>query len=310
MLSILIPARNEKFLSKTVEDLLKNAQGDIEVIVCLDGWDFKDEVRDKQTGRMVAVPRSKDPRVIYIEKHPGEGMRAGINSAAAIAKGRWLMKIDGHCMVSPGFDVELTKNWEKNTVVIPRRKRLDADNWCIQDVGKVDIDYEYLCFPNDPSDFGGASLHGRKWDDRSRERLGKPEFMLDENMSFQGSCWVMEKEYFEFLDLMDEKNYGVFTNEAQEIGLKCWLSGGRVLTNKNVWYAHLHKGKTHGRGYRLDERQLIKGGTFTRKWLDNSTGWKKQTLPFSFIIERFWPVPAWPEDWKEHFPGIDVLPTQ
>ena len=36
--SIIIPARNEVFLQKTVSDLLTKAEGDIEVIVILDGY--------------------------------------------------------------------------------------------------------------------------------------------------------------------------------------------------------------------------------------------------------------------------------
>ena len=35
--SVLIPARNEKFLNKTIKCALKSATGDIEVIVLLDG---------------------------------------------------------------------------------------------------------------------------------------------------------------------------------------------------------------------------------------------------------------------------------
>ena len=112
-------------------------------------------------------------------------------------------------------------------------------------------------------------------------------------MSAQGSCWFMEKNYFYTLELEDETNYGTFCNEFQEIGLKCWLSGGRVVTNKKTWYAHLHK--TDGRGYPLDRTQIEKGANYTNRWLTN-TAWHKQTLPFTWLIERFWPVPGWPED--------------
>lgn len=293
VVSIIIPSRNEKFLTKTILELLEKAKGEIEVIAILDGyWDAVVE----------------DPRVHYIHKGEAEGMRAGINSGVELAKGKYIMKIDGHCMVDEGFDVKLAESCEKDTVIIPRRKRLDADNWCIQDVGKPDVDYEFLSFPDNPADFGGPGLNGRIWTRRILERKDNPEFDIDENLSFQGSCWFMEKEYFHFLDLMDEEHYGTFWNEAQEIGLKCWLSGGRVLTNKKTWYAHLHKGKKHGRGYTLDGKQLTKGASFTKKWLSNSTGWKKQTKPLSWLIEHFSPLEGWPENWKEQFPNIDKLP--
>ncbi len=285
MISIIIPSRNEQFLQKTIEDVLAKAKGDIEVIAVLDG--YWTALRD-------------DKRVKIIHKGESKGMRAGINSGVAIARGEFIMKLDGHCMVDEGFDVKLAEDCEDNWVVIPRRKRLDAENWCIQDVGKPDVDYEYLSFPDNPADFGGKGLNGRIWTERALERK---DILIDENMSFQGSGWFMKKSYFEFLELMDEENYGTFWNEAQEIGLKAWLSGGKVMTNKKTWYAHLHKGKKYGRGYNLDHSQTIKGATHTNKWLRDKN-WHKQTLPFKWLIEKFWPVPTWPEDYEKRISEI------
>ena len=37
-LSVLIPARNEMFLTRTVENLLENIEGDTEVIAICDGY--------------------------------------------------------------------------------------------------------------------------------------------------------------------------------------------------------------------------------------------------------------------------------
>ena len=34
------------------------------------------------------------------------------------------------------------------------------------------------------------------------------------------------------------------------------------------------------------------------KWLTNSA-WHKQTLPLSWLIDKFWPVPGWPENYQE-----------
>ena len=36
-LSVILPARNEQFLRRTVEDVLANIEGDTEIIVVLDG---------------------------------------------------------------------------------------------------------------------------------------------------------------------------------------------------------------------------------------------------------------------------------
>ncbi len=287
VISVVIPSRNEVFLQQTVRDLLSKAEGEIEVIVNLDGYWPNPQLED-------------DPRLRLIHRGEAQGMRAGINSAVAIARGQYILKSDAHCMFDQGWDTKLLADMEDNWVVIPRRKRLDAENWAIQDVGKPDVDYEYLSFPDDPADFGGKGLNGKIWTERARERA---DILIDDNISFQGSCWFMKRDYFYELELMDEGNYGTFWNEAQEIGLKCWLSGGRVVTNKKTWYAHLHKGKKHGRMYSLDHSQLPIGATYTKKWMTDSA-WDKQTLPFTWLIEKFMPLPGWPEDWKEQIKVI------
>lgn len=279
MLSIVIPSRNEKFLVPTVNDLLKNARGDIEIIVVLDGY-------------WIELPN--DPRVKIIHRGEPRGMRAGINSAVAIAKGEVIMKIDAHCMVSEGYDVALTKDLEPDWVSVPRRHRLDAENWKIDDGGKQPIDYMYVCSPTDPNDWGGAGLNGKVWEEKNRSQKLK-EVMIDDLMSSQGSCWIMHKDYFYELELMDEASYGTFWNEFQEIGFKCWLSGGRVVINKNAWYAHLHKGKKYGRGYRLLQSALDQGAGHTSKWMKFKEAWDKQTLPLSWLIEKFMP-PTWTDE--------------
>lgn len=282
MVSIVIPARNEQFLQQTIKDLLSKAEGEIEILVALDGY-------------WPNPPIEIDPRVRLIHSGKVRGMRGGINACVAVARGKYILKIDAHCMVDQGYDVKLVADCEPNWVVIPRRKRLDAEKWEVQDVGKPDVDYEYVSFPDNPADFGGPGLNGRIWNERIKERK---DILIDDNLSFQGSCWFMHRDYFYELELMDDVSYGPFWNEAQEIGFKCLTSGGRLVTNKKTWYAHLHKGKKYGRGYTLNEDWLGTGAAFTKRWMLNDA-WAKQKIPFNEIIERFWPLPGWPEDWKD-----------
>ena len=90
-LSVIIPSRNEMFLAKTVEDILAKAHGDIEVIAILDGY--------------WPTPLLKtDNRLIVLHRGKPMGMRAAVNAAAAIAKGKFIMKCDAHCMFAAGFD--------------------------------------------------------------------------------------------------------------------------------------------------------------------------------------------------------------
>lgn len=288
--SVIIPARNEKYLVPTIEDVFRNARGEVEIIAVLEGY---------YPENWKAVT-DKYPNLHTIHHSEAQGMRPAINAAAASAISRgtkYLMKLDAHCSVGEGFDEILKADCDKDWVVVPRRKRLDPETWTLKDVGKPDIDYHYLSFPDDPSDFGGPGLNGKVWEQRIRERFGKPEYDIDDEMSSQGSGWFMHASYFQQLELMDAANYGKFWNEAQELFLKCWLSGGRGVINKKTHYAHWHKGKA-GRGYKLPESWLKQGATFTKKWLFNEA-WPRQTLPFKTLIERFWPVPSWPENWEE-----------
>ena len=278
MLSVIIPSRNEIYLQKTIDDVLSKSKRDIEIIAILDGY-WPDP------------PLKDDPRLKIIHHGTSHGMRGSINAGVAVAKGDLILKCDAHCMFAEGFDITLEADCDENWVVIPRRKRLDARNWTIEQNGRPDVDYEYLSYPNVNGNWNDG-LHGRVWEERALKRA---DILIDDNMSAQGSCWMMHRDYFNKLELEDEEHYGTFSNEFQEIGLKCWLSGGRVITNKKTWYAHLHKDKDMGRGYSLPGDQVEKGFLYTNRWLTN-TAWHKQIHPFTWLIERFWPVPGWPED--------------
>jgi len=286
LVSIVIPTRNEQFLRQTTEDLLAKSRGDIEIIICMDGYD-----PEKDEKSVV-----DDRRVQYIEKPEAEGMRSGINSCVFEANGDYILKIDGHCLLDDGYDIKLVKDSQPDWVVIPRRKRLDAENWCVQDCGKPDVDYEFLSFPDNPSDFGGKGLNGRIWTQRIVDRMSNNAYDIDENMSFQGSCWFMPRALFDELELMDDKMWGTFWSEAQEIGLRAWLSGKKVMTNKKTWYAHLHKGRKYGRGYHLDGKQLNVGSKQNMRFFAGEKMWKNQIHPLSWLIERLMPIPGWTQE--------------
>src|SRR4030066_1365979 len=180
--SIIIPSRNERFMPETVEDIFKKATGDIEVIVVLDGyWPNP-------------IPPSRK-NLIWIHRGQAMGMRDAINSAAAIAKGEYLLKCDAHCMFAEGFDEVLKQDCADNWIVIPSRYSLDAEEWKIDDNKKSRRDYHYLCYP-DPNKEHDVGMHGVECRDRARER-SDPKYEIDDEMSFQGSCWFMTKHHFD-----------------------------------------------------------------------------------------------------------------
>lgn len=294
-LTIIIPARNELYLQQTIDDLLLKASGDVEVIVVLDGY-------------WPQVPLKVNPRLVAIHRER-RGMRAGINSAVAISKGKYIMKVDAHCMFPPGFDEVLESYCDGDWVVIPRRYSLDLETWNVKH--KQFIDYEYLGWPYDGKlEVHGSTvgLHARAWDARTEERIDR---LIDENMTFQGSCWFTTREHFEKrIGYLQDDGYGTFIGEPQEIGLKTWLGGGRIMTNKRTYYAHLWKGKPYRAAHqealgipytRIGMSELKTGNAFSVDyWIHDR--WKERKHDLSWLIERFWPVPSWPEERDKWIP--------
>jgi len=57
-LSIVIPARNELFLSRTVQDLLEHVEGDTDIIVALDGAPADPPLPESPRVRVLYFPQS------------------------------------------------------------------------------------------------------------------------------------------------------------------------------------------------------------------------------------------------------------
>lgn len=281
MISIVIPSKNEKFLQRTILDILEKATGDIEIFPVLDGYIIPIE------------ERVKDPRVTYIlaEAKPYSQKRQAINSMVnKHAHGEYVMSVDAHCMFAKGFDEQLVKDHQPTWVQVPRRHRLDAENWSLQPQSdnRPPIDYEYIMF--NPLLKDNEGLHGFKWDERT---LARGDILIDDILTFQGSCWFMTKKWFQERGFMDVKYQG-WGQEAEEISFETWKNGGRVVVNKNTWYAHLHKGAKYGRMYFMSKDENRRSYEYSYDlWI------RKNKEFFISLIERFMPLPGWPNNWKE-----------
>lgn len=282
--AIAIPSRNEIFLRKTILDVLENATGDIHIYPILDGYEPPSE-------EIVTDPRVtyiRLPKVDYTQK------RHGINQMVATTDAKYVMTLDGHCLLAKGFDEVLKKDLEEDWVVVPRRHRLDAENWCLQDQSdsRPPIDYEYLMYPKL---FEPRAFHGFKWDQRTLANWDKK---IDEIITFQGSMWFMHKTHFNKMGLMQIEGYTGWGEEAEEVSFKTWLSGGRVIVNKNTYYAHLHKGNKYGRGYFLSKSANNACYRYAYDfWMNNRL--KNRVHDFSWLIDKFMPMPNWKADWRE-----------
>src|SRR3990172_10828265 len=115
-LSIIIPARKEMFLTKTVEDILANIEGNTEIIVVEDGgWSDP------------GIPQNERVTIIY---HPESiGQRASCNEAAKLSQAKYLMKCDAHCAFDKGFDRKMLEVIQKDWTLVPTMRNLHAFDW-------------------------------------------------------------------------------------------------------------------------------------------------------------------------------------
>lgn len=307
-LSILIPARNEYFLSKTIDSLTRNIRGNTEILVGLDGeW---------------SEPPLEDYPNVSVAYYPTSiGQRAMTNQLCRVSKAKYVMKIDAHCNVDEGFDVKMMAEMEDNLTMIPTMWNLHVFNWKCKKCGN-----EWYQSPTpkhcqlpgekqgenpncDSKDFERKII----WEPRAgrknlfyrfdtdlhfqyhRGRGHRPEDTdaLVETMSSQGSCFMLTREkYWEF-DICDE-GHGSWGQQGTEVACKTWLSGGRLVTNKKTWYAHMFRtqGGDFGFPYPISESKKQEAVVYSKNlWLNNS--WPKQIRPLSWLIEKFNPLPAW-----------------
>jgi len=301
-LSIIIPARNEMFLAKTIKDILTNIRGDTEVIAVCDGnW---------------ADPLIEDnPRVTLIYHSESIGQRAATNKAAKFSRAKYLMKLDAHCGFAEGFDAILMADMQDDFTMAPIMRNLHAFDWVCKKCGdrryqgitptecpKCDNKTEFerdivwisktnpqstsYCFDPEP--------HFQYFTEFKKRPEGQGD--LTETMSLQGSCFMATRDKYFELNLCDEI-LGSWGSQGIEVACKTWLSGGRVVVNHKTWYSHMFrtKGGDFGFPYHLSGRQTQHAKNSVKDLFFNNK-WPLQKRPLSWLLEKFWPVPGWTEE--------------
>lgn len=276
MVSIIIPSRTEKFLNRTIQDVLSKAIGEIEVFPVLDGYG------DTPCVKLI------DKRVKYIEL-PDNGQRQkrqGINTAISISKGEYVCWMDAHCVVAQGFDEVLARDCQDNWVMIPRRYKMSLEKW---DRIENPIDYEYCMWQF----LKQGRLAGYRWDVKTKARK---DVIIDDIFTCQGSLVFMTRKHFDNMGFMKVKGYTGWGQEGEEVCLTTLLNGGRAVVNKNTWYAHLHKGQMHGRMYKYHSAKESYDYSFNY--------WVRENKDFFIsVMDRFMPIPNFHHNWKEKLYG-------
>lgn len=295
-LSVLIPARNEEFLSLTINDILSNIEGDTEIIVVLDGY-WPDP------------PLKDNPRVTIIHFTEAIGQRAATNMAAQLSRAKYVMKMDAHCSVDKGFDVKLMADCEYDWTVIPLMRNLHVFDWKCMKCGRrsyqgpkpekcpvcegTDLRQRKVWKPRRGTScysmLFDTNLHFQYWNER------KVEGDIVDTMSFIGASWFMHRDRYWELEGLDEAT-GTWGQVGTEVACKTWLSGGRLCVNKKTWFAHLFRSQFKW-PYPISGRQIDRARAYSNDlWKNNK--WPKQKYPLRWLVEKFNP-PGWENyEWK------------
>jgi glycosyltransferase involved in cell wall biosynthesis len=295
-LSILIPARNEMFLSRTIQDILEHMEDDTEIIAVLDGaW------------AEPAVPQHERVTVVYLPESIGQ--RAATNLACKLAKGKYVMKVDAHCAFRQGFDKSMIKAFKRsgdNVTMIPVMRNLHAFDWVCTDGHRRYQGPSGVC-----AECGKETTRDVVWIPKTNPQSkaycfdSEPHFQytscnqegdLTESMSIQGSCFMLTREKYWELNICDE-SLGSWGSQGIEVACKTWLSGGRVLVNHRTWYAHLFR--TAGGDFSFpypQQQSKVEEAKKKSKDLFFNNKWEKQVRPLSWLVEKFWPVKGWSDE--------------
>ena len=266
-MAILIPSRNEEFLSETIEDILCNIRGNTEILVGLDGqWAVK--------------PIPQHERVTVLYESESIGQRAITNKLCRLTNAKYIMKTDAHCAFDEGFDIKMMKKFEEtdgDVVMVPIMKNLHIFNWICEDghtryqgpsgpckkcekPTEKDIVWIPKNSPRSTSYCFYSKPHFQYFRDYAKRPKYKQDLMetgMTETMSLQGSFFMITREKYWELNICDE-NFGSWGSQGIEVAAKMWLSGGSVLVNHNTWYAHMFRtqGGDFGFPYSLSGTQV------------------------------------------------------
>jgi len=267
-LTVIIPARNEKYLQRTIESVLENIEADTEIIAVCDGYWPEPPINDHE-------------RVVLIHHTDARGQRQSINEAARIARGKYIMKLDAHCAVAPGFDRVLIESHQPGWTQVPRMYNLNVETW--EPKKHKRTDYMYIGF-NERGEMRAQYYTGsdyRRWHKRTEE--------IDGTMCCMGPGWFLSLEDFWKQGGCDE-THGSWGQQGIEVSLKAWLSGGALMVNKKTWFSHWFRGN-EGFPYPISGNAISKARSYSKKlWMGNQ--WEGQTKTIEWLVKKFNP-PGW-----------------
>jgi group I intron endonuclease len=124
----------------------------------------------------------------------------------------------------------------------------------------------------------------------------RPEFQkpIADTMSLIGACFMLTRERYWKLNICD-KDFGSWGSQGIEVAVKSYTSGGKVMVNKNTWFAHCFRTqKGFGFPYPQSNTQVQNAKQKARE-LFFGNKWEGQIYPLSYMVNKFLPLPGWSE---------------
>ncbi len=236
VISVIIPTckADEQYLERTLASLRENAIGPLEVL----------------------IERDKDD----------EGLRVMMNRAAKKSTGKYLMKIDAHCAMSPEWDARMKASCREDTIIKPMIDTLDLETWrgTGRDMGPISLNAEM------------RNQHLTVWKPLQDRKIE------EESLCFLGCCYIMEKQYYEKHGGCDE-TLGKWGALGLEWSFKTWLTGGRVLIRTDTVCCHY---------FRFDKPFDIKDEEVDNNYRRLGIKWRDglgegQTKPLPWLCNKF-----------------------
>jgi glycosyltransferase involved in cell wall biosynthesis len=297
--AIVIPARNEEWLGRTVQDIQEHAKSDYEVVVICDG-------------ALPLEPLPQDPRLTVVLLPEPIGQRAATNLGVRISNSRFVMKADAHVSFADGFDrvlIDSAADIGWNCVQIPAQKNLHVYSWQCHNpecgFGKYQGPTLERC-----QKCNGPIERVIYWKPRSGTTTtnwtftSEPRFQyggakqekgdIVDVMTSLGACFFMTREFFEYIGGLEE-SHGSWGSYGIEVACKAWLSGGRHVVNKRTHFSHFFRVGGIGFPYQISGSDQ----DYARKYAKNlwwGNRFEKQVRPLSWLVEKFWPVKGWSQD--------------
>ena len=256
MISIIIPTINDPYLFRTLEDVYDHAEGDIEFIVINDG------------GKEIP-PSPVNIQVVNFGRTMGR--RYSINTAASLARGKWLFILDAHCSMSQGWDIKLSRVCDDKSIIVCAIHDMDPESWEIR-----------------PGPYHHVYLNNR-YTEKWWHMAQKP---LEAMMCFTGCAWLISKKFFFELGGYNEE-YGKYGWDGPEWAMKAWLDGnGRVLLCSDVICGHVFGTNNNNTLYPVETIGVDKWYRLAEQ------RWGRH---IHRLVKKFAPVPTW-EEGEENMP--------